>query len=670
MKDEWVTGRLSGKGSRLWKKIWGMPAKKRTDLGLAFGLTAVLFLWAVVQFDFYYDLNDDVLIKDILSGVYSGSPDGHTMQLLYPLGLVLSLCYRVLAIPVFGVFLVGCQFGSIFIIAYRTLKQCRDRATGLLLLAVQGVFWFTAFGRHLVFVQYTITAGMLAGAAILWVLTIPEAASAAKDAAGHGNQEAAKDTAVQGSREETRRFLGEMLPALLLYWTAFCLRSEMALLLLPLAGVAGLCRWAREVSFFARENLCKYLTAFGILLLGLALCLGLDSLAYRENGWPAFRQFFDARTELYDYQKDFVDRYEENAEAYEALGITRQEHALLANYNFGAEDGIDEELLSDLKEAAVSRPGAGGFFRKSLREGLWSLTYQYWGGAADLPYNAVLLFCGLWALALGLRKGHRRLLWQVPLCFAAGGALWLFLLLRDRPVDRVLHPLYLGQIAVFLGLLLLEMGHAVSAEPKIGQEQDSLVQGALEQGGRARFKGRAGQRAGVFVLSSALLCLCLPGAAERNEEIRAEYADREEKNRTCEAVMDYCSAHPGRLFLEDVYSTVSYSEKISVDRDKPFNYDLLGGWLVKSPLTARKLSAFGFSTMGEAVRSGGKVCLLTEDENGFLWLNDYFEQEGIAAQAVRTGAVTQGVWAYQVIWPEEGEKIYQEDGYDSEQRRE
>lgn len=134
--------------------------------------------------------------------------------------------------------------------------------------------------------------------------------------------------------------------------------------------------------------------------------------------------------------------------------------------------------------------------------------------------------------------------------------------------------------------------------------------------------------------------------------------------------MDYCSAHPGRLFLEDVYSTVSYSEKISVDRDKPFNYDLLGGWLVKSPLTARKLSAFGFSTMGEAVRSGGKVCLLTEDENGFLWLNDYFEQEGIAAQAVRTGAVTQGVWAYQVIWPEEGEKIYQEDGYDSEQRRE
>ena len=31
-----------------------------------------------------------------------------------------------------------------------------------------------------------------------------------------------------------------------------------------------------------------------------------------------------------------------------------------------------------------------------------------------------------------------------------------------------------------------------------------------------------------------------------------------------------------------MYSTVAYSEKIMLDRDKPFNYDLLGGWLVKA----------------------------------------------------------------------------------------
>ena len=41
-----------------------------------------LFLPIVFRFDFYYDLNDDVLIKDILSGVYTGTPEGRTMQLL------------------------------------------------------------------------------------------------------------------------------------------------------------------------------------------------------------------------------------------------------------------------------------------------------------------------------------------------------------------------------------------------------------------------------------------------------------------------------------------------------------------------------------------------------------------------------------------------------------
>ena len=34
------------------------------------------------------------------------------MQLLYPLGVLLALLYRGLSIPVFGAFLLFCQFGS------------------------------------------------------------------------------------------------------------------------------------------------------------------------------------------------------------------------------------------------------------------------------------------------------------------------------------------------------------------------------------------------------------------------------------------------------------------------------------------------------------------------------------------------------------------------------
>lgn len=204
--------------------------KKHENCILSLAMALILAGILAARFDFYYDLNDDVLIKDILSGVYSGTPDGHTMQLLYPLGALLALLYRGLSIPVFGAFLLFCQFGSIWAVGYRSTvlvdeeRAARESASiapgmcsaasaarlaepavcsawnttaerlgvkGVLLLA-EALFWFAAMGSHLVYLQYTVTAGMLAGAAIFWVVTA----------------------------KGKERFW-----ALLLYWLSFCLRA-------------------------------------------------------------------------------------------------------------------------------------------------------------------------------------------------------------------------------------------------------------------------------------------------------------------------------------------------------------------------------------------------------------------------------------------------------------
>ena len=178
--------------------------KKHENCILSLAMALILAGILAARFDFYYDLNDDVLIKDILSGVYTGTPDGHTMQLLYPLGALLALLYRGLSIPVFGAFLLFCQFGSIWAVGYRSTvlvdeeRAARDGASfapgmcsaasaarlaepavcsawnitaerlgvkGVLLLA-EALFWFATMGSHLVYLQYTVTAGMLAGAAV------------------------------------------------------------------------------------------------------------------------------------------------------------------------------------------------------------------------------------------------------------------------------------------------------------------------------------------------------------------------------------------------------------------------------------------------------------------------------------------------------------------------
>ncbi len=92
-------------------KIW---LKQKENHIWALGLSVVLCAAIGIFFDYYYDLNDDVLIKDILAGVYTGTPEGRNIQMLFPLSFVISLFYRVArGLPWYGIFLCLCHFGSI-----------------------------------------------------------------------------------------------------------------------------------------------------------------------------------------------------------------------------------------------------------------------------------------------------------------------------------------------------------------------------------------------------------------------------------------------------------------------------------------------------------------------------------------------------------------------------
>lgn len=562
--------------------------KKHENLAASLLMTVAVFAVFSIGWDFYYDLNDDVLIKDVLSGVYSGSPSGYTMQLLYPLGFVLSVLYRALSLPVFGIFLVLCQFGAVWAVGYQSAECCRTRKGKAAALISEAILWISVFGMHLVYIQYTVTAGMLAAAALFWILTA-----------------------------KRRRWF-----ALVLYWLAFCLRTEIALLLLPLACVAGLCALVRE---WKKERAAvRYFSLFGILILGMGALYAADAAAYSAPEWKQFRQFFDDRTALYDYRLDFVEQYEENRAVYEKLGISQERQQLLANYNFGADDEMDAVMMHRLAQeasAAQEKPD----FKKELSVAVWRLAHENWFGKGDAPFNLLWLGMGLLLCIFFCMKRRFGRIWQPLLGGASGTALWLYLLLQGRMVERVTHPLYLAQILLFAGMLFAE-SRAADAEGRQNAEVLSL-----------------GLAAGICALTGLA---CLPGAVSR---IEAEAARREEVNAANEAVMDYCRAHPKTLYLEDVYSTVAYSEKLMTDRDKPFNYDLMGGWLVKSPLTSRKLSAFGFSSMGEAVRAGEGVNILAEEGADMSWLKEFFTDTGVEAELLKVGGIEGGTDIYQVI---------------------
>ena len=627
--------------------------KKRENWLIPAFCCLVLFLGTGMAWDYYFDLNDDVLIRDILSGVYTGEPEALTAQLLWPLSALLAGLYRVLpGVPVFGAFLWLCQAGSIFLILKRSLDAVsgsaapgKIRAAGtssvsgslkkLCLSLLETLLIAACLLYHLVFVQYTVTAGLLATAAIFTFLTVRERES-----------------------ERAVTFWLRCLPAALLFWLAFCLRSEMGLLLLPLAGVGGIWKWAARAMrgpVFTGRNAASFLGLFGLILAGVLACFGADRLACSDPEWQEFEALFDARTQVYDFYDASLRSFEENREFYEGLGLSETQCELLVNYNYGADDAIDAQVMEQI--AAYGRKTRGAFMH-SLSEGVWLYVQRLKNNRSIVPDDqlpwlaleggfAALLLAAAFVRWRAARKQKRQerdggnerewkdrkafpkesgILWKLLLLGAVRSGLWMYLILRERVPERISHPLYFCEL-VMLAWLFLD---TVCGMRQISGQQSSGWQTSGPEGLPVRVI-----RIAALVLSLAAVVIWLPQEAERTD---AEYARREQGNAVNLAALSRYRQE--NLYLADVMSTVDFSEKLFTEKIRPGNYDLLGGWMCKSPHSEKKLAAFGYESMGQAVLSGENVRFVGEADTDWSWLTELLAEHGGNGELVLEEEIT------------------------------
>lgn len=623
--------------------------KKRENWLIPAFCCLVLFLGTGMAWDYYFDLNDDVLIRDILSGVYTGEPEALTAQLLWPLSALLAGLYRALpGVPVFGAFLWLCQAGSIFLILKRSLDAVsgsaapgKIRAAGtssvsgslkkLCLSLLETLLIAACLLYHLVFVQYTVTAGLLATAAIFTFLTVRERES-----------------------ERAVTFWLRCLPAALLFWLAFCLRSEMGLLLLPLAGVGGIWKWAARAMrgpVFTGRNAASFLGLFGLILAGVLACFGADRLACSDPEWQEFEALFDARTQVYDFYDASLRSFEENREFYEGLGLTETQCELLVNYNYGADDAIDAQVMEQI--AAYGRKTRGAFMH-SLSEGVWLYVHRLKNNRSIVPDDqlpwlaleggfAALLLAAAFVRWRAARKQKRQerdggngrerkernacgILWKLLLLGAVRSGLWMYLILRERVPERISHPLYFCEL-VMLAWLFLD---TVCGMRQISGQQSSGWQTSGPEGLPVRVI-----RIAALVLFLAAVVIWLPQEAERTD---AEYARREQGNAVNLAALSRYRQE--NLYLADVMSTVDFSEKLFTEKIRPGNYDLLGGWMCKSPHSEKKLAAFGYESMGQAVLSGENVRFVGEADTDWSWLTELLAEHGGNGELVLEEEIT------------------------------
>ncbi|MBP3782000.1 MAG: hypothetical protein J6I68_02015 [Butyrivibrio sp.] len=584
-------------------------------------LTLLVILAAAFVGDFYFDLNDDVLMKDILSGAYTGVPEGHNIQMLYPVSAFIALLYRVYrGLDWYGIFLCTIQFGCVFIILHRVMEKSQDKVVKIATALMFLLFFLGGILSHFVFVQYTFAVGFMSGTAAFLIMT-------------H-----------EGEKK------GDHILAIILITLAYLIRSEMLLLTLPIVGVGILIKYCltrntlsdrysggvQISSYGEKKSLFKrYVFLCVGILIGLALSTLLHKAAYSSTDWKEFNALFDARTELYDFQ--YIPDFEENQDFYNEIALSKPEQELLINYNYGIDDEIGTDILNAVAQhAAKLRTDEVPFFTRLLQSiplYLYRLRYiayqkSYEYPMTDAPLNLItaLLYLGTFVIYFfsGDKKKRVSSVLLLILLFACRSTLWLYIIVRGRDPIRITHPLYIMEIAVLAGMIIMEAGNKK-----------------------------------WFSVTAMLVAAIIGGAFVPNQigTITDEMAERAKMRAHYDALYEYFDQHDDSFYFVDVYTSVSamngeektFSEKMFEGVDNSFaNHDIMGGWACKSPLYYKKLEAAGFTSMQDAIVSDDNVYVVSKTANDIGWLKDYYKDKGFDVEITKVDLVADVFVVYKV----------------------
>lgn len=347
-------------------------------------------------------LNDDVTMRSIMSGAYTGSPDGHAVYMRYPLSWVLSLLYRIVdGIPWMEFFFVVCIIAGV--VAVWQSMQKENVLSKCLAMAIV----VTMSVPLLFYMHYTLVAAYMAGIGIFL----------------YGKE----------------RKIGT---SVLFLCLAYMIRSQVFALALPF--------WLIAVLWRGTEVLRKYGRAFLCLILVVAISSGVHTWAYSTGEWSGYTEYNEVRTELYDYT-DFLStaQYVENPGQY---GMTDAQSKIYSSYNLLLDDSIDAQSMQILEDAVANgmdaNNGGSGYVKDCLKKYYIYIRYD------DSDFHFVLLTMYLaFAISLVMGRAWRKLF--IVGCLGCGrSAIWLYLIWQGRFPERVRDSLFYIELLLLLGMWL------------------------------------------------------------------------------------------------------------------------------------------------------------------------------------------------------------------------
>lgn len=508
-------------------------------------LAAVVFLVIYKFIPIVYSTNDDRMIAEIVSGQFTGNPESYGIQMTFGFTWFLSKLYEVTrAFNWYGIVLIGVQMFSFGTVLYRlqSFKEKWISKVYVLLLAI--VLYVILWLKVYVQLTYTTTAAFVGMAAIFWYAT---------------------------SKSNWKNIF----IAVLLANIAFSIRPNIFYMFVPATGLVYL--W----KLIGKKDLKKTTIAAPFVILAVtAVLFVVNASAYSKEGWKEFRDFFDVRTNVYDYY-DLLP-YSEYPELYEPYGISEEEFNMMRVYNYTVLGDLPKEFFPEYLEACKQMEKEQGidFVSKSVdavKIFVKDLLSNNYGNENSILFIAaavllILLIClKEYALAvyLAIQSG--------VLCFV-----WLYFTYWGRAIERIQVTMSL----IFLAVILHVMAEISETERFGAADNDNK-------------KKKFGEILGILVSLIGLFSV----AGVTFNHYRYDNIAKTNWYNDVQTIKEYCANDPDRLYYMDIATMTELYGKCTIKNTEPeyINYISMGDWSAYCPHYEEKLERHGVENIAESI---------------------------------------------------------------------
>ena len=534
---------------------------------------AALYILTIICFDIIYAINDDVMIENVLSGVFSGTPSAMTYYFGLPVGSLLSLLYTLFpAVRWLGVFFVIVYLAGLYVI-FKRLTAITESTVGTAYLFCAGILVYAAvLLQSVVMLHYTVLAAFAGAVALFMLVTGREYDTAADTFKGNAS-------------------------ALIFMVLCFIIRKNVFFMLLPFLAVAGGYRLLK--GGYVKGRLKKYIP----LLLALAAVTGIlsavEAAVYGSSEYRQYKEYNECRTDVYDYV--LIWDNEEARSYYRSHGITDEETDLYLSYNIMLTDGACDKLKVFASYGDVLRGNES--FPLRVKKAAYDYIMCITDNQKCVPYIYLVLALYILVLLMCIKYARWRNVAQLAVLWIIRSAEWMYLIYKGRFPERITTSLMIIEILLLLGFM---------ADMAKEEKKFSLT----------------------GILRPAVLIILIIIAMMNVEHTQKTYLQQTTVNKSDDMVYSYMDKHPENQYFVDVFATVDYTvPALKYGGGMSSNNCILGGWMQTHPLLDDRMAALGYRDVRDAIinADNARIVLRANDrytiEDYENWLGTDFESE-------------------------------------------